>query len=266
MMTMAITLTAVFISILAGGPVMNNTADPGPEKSILGEWVRMSPMGPIGLTFKSDGTVEGDLGRDNSVDIVSEYSIRKGKITFQDKDGVTCPGAGIYQLDITDHYVSFDPLKDNCGGRVKSTMGFWVRHDFEDRLKDLTETISKSNKPEDYLSRGRMYMALARSDKARQDFDEYIKYNSEDARVFINRAGTRFPQDLEGVVTDCNRAIELDPGNKNAYFLRGMALYHSGQEEKACGDFHKAIELGFTVLKEAEKERCEEFWKNYSDH
>ena len=109
-----------------------------------------------------------------------------------------------------------------------------------------------------------MYMAIGKPKQAKLDFDSYIKYDTTNAIVFINRAGTRFPNDLEGVVTDCNKAIALQQNSKNAFFLRGLALYDLGKKEQACADFNKAIELGFSILRVAEKEKCSEYWKSNS--
>jgi tetratricopeptide (TPR) repeat protein len=59
---------------------------------------------------------------------------------------------------------------------------------------------------------------------------------------------------------DCNKAISLEPDNKNAYFLRGLARYELGEQEEGCEDFNKAIELGFSVLRIAEQEKCIDYW------
>ncbi len=67
---------------------------------------------------------------------------------------------------------------------------------------------------------------------------------------------------MKGAVDDCNKAIALEPDNKNAYFLRGLAKYELGEKEQACEDFSRAIELGFSILRIAEEQRCAEFWKN----
>jgi len=65
---------------------------------------------------------------------------------------------------------------------------------------------------------------------------------------------------MKGAVDDCNKAIALDPENKNAFFLRGLAEYELGEKEKACEDFSRAIELGFSILRIAEEQRCGEIW------
>ena len=232
------------------------------DTDITGSWVRIGHMGTISLEFKADGLVEGDLGNDQTVDIVSNYSIHGDEISFVDREGAACPEPGRYQIYTSDYYISFDLIEDNCAGRLRSTMGFWVRPDFKNRLKGLSEKIAAKAEPEDYLNRGRMYMAIGKPDLAEKDFDVYIKHNPSDARVFVNRAGTRMPQNLEGVVSDCNQALELEPDNKNAYFLRGLAYYGLGKKEEACRDFYRAIELGFEILKEAEYDKCAEFWKS----
>jgi tetratricopeptide (TPR) repeat protein len=140
------------------------------------------------------------------------------------------------------------------------TMGFWIKPNFEELIAELSQKISTTNNPQLYLTRARMYMAMQKSQEAKSDLDIYLEQKPDDARALINRAGTRFPFDMEGVVSDCNKAIELDPKNKNAWFLRGSARSELGQKEAACEDFSRAIDLGFSILKIAEKSICAEFW------
>jgi len=70
---------------------------------------------------------------------------------------------------------------------------------------------------------------------------------------------------MEGVVSDCNNAIELEPENKNAWFLRGLANWELGFKEEACNDFSRAIDLGFSILQIAEEQRCSEYWNRKED-
>lgn len=255
-------LIYLLLALLPGliSPVQNPTiADP---MDITGQWVRIGPAGPMALNFTSDGIVEGDFGNDRTIEIVSDYSIIGDHIIFVDKEGAACPDPGKYQVYQTDYYISFDLIEDNCAGRLRSTMGFWVRPEFNDLLTKLSGDIAKSADPEDFLNRARIYMAIGKSAEARQDFDQYIKHDPSDARVFVNRAGSSFPGDMQSAVEDCNRALALEPDNKNAYFLRGLASYELGHKEQACNDFYRAIELGFDVLKQAEYEKCAEYWES----
>ncbi|MEN8125734.1 MAG: tetratricopeptide repeat protein [Bacteroidota bacterium] len=233
------------------------------ESFIIGKWLRMGHNGPISLIFKENGTVDSYLDNNNLIDVLSDFSIINDTIKFYDKQGKTCPEVGVYKIHKTDYYIAFDLIDDNCNGRVKSTMGFWIRPNFEHLIKELDSTINASNDIENLLNRARIYMALGKSEMARNDFDTYIQNDTTNARVFMNRAATKFPNDFAGAIVDCNKSIAIDPNNKSAYFLRGIALFETGEKEKACDDLYKAIELGFSILKEAEKERCNEFWDNY---
>ncbi len=230
------------------------------ENTLIGKWVRIGQTGPIGFEFKDNGLVEGDFGNDQTVDIIATYELSGDTIKFIDKEGQMCTGYGKYKVYLTDYYVSFDLINDDCSGRIKTTMGFWTRPDFNNFLKTLNDEILKSPKPESYLNRARIYLATGMTKPAKDDFDKYLLTDTLDARVYVNRAGTRFPNDLNGVVFDSNKAIYLDPNNKNAYFLRGLAQYALGDEEQGCEDFSKAIELGFSVLRVAEQEKCIDFW------
>jgi tetratricopeptide (TPR) repeat protein len=227
---------------------------------VIGKWVRIGPAGSIGFDFKENGLVEVDFGKDQTIDVIAKYEIKKDTIIFTDEEGQMCKDNGQYKIYQTDYYLAFDLIDDNCNGRIKITTGFWTKPNFKDFLAILEKEISNAPKPEDYLNRARIYMAIGIPEKAKTDFDIYLKNDSTNARVFINRAGTRFPNDMKGVVFDCNKAISLESNNKNAYFLRGLALYELGEKKQACEDFNKAIELGFSILRIAEKEKCAEYW------
>jgi tetratricopeptide (TPR) repeat protein len=231
-----------------------------PDNPLIGKWIRVGHYGPISFDFKENGLVEGDFGNDQTIDVVANYELSGDTIQFIDKEGKMCRDNGKYKIYQTDYYLAFDLIEDNCGGRIKITTGFWTKPDFNDLITKLEKEMSNSSKPDLYLNRGRLYMAIGKTKQAKGDFDTYILADSLNARVYVNRAGTRFPDDMEGVVFDCNKAISIDPNNKNAYFLRGLAWYELGEKEKGCEDFSKAIKLGFSVLKIAEQEKCAEFW------
>lgn len=232
-----------------------------PENNIIGKWVRIGQTGPIGFDFKENGLIEADFGNDHTIDVVTKFELYGDTIKFIDKDGKMCQGAGQYKMYQTKYYLSFDLIEDDCGGRIKTTMGFWTKPNFKELIKQLDDEIVKSPNPELHLNRARIFMATGMVAKAREDFDTYLLTDTLNARVYINRAGTRFPSDLIGVVLDCNKAISIEPKNKNAYFLRGLARYELGEEKQGCEDFNKAIELGFSILRIAEQEKCIDYWE-----
>ena len=230
------------------------------DSTLIGVWKHMSPLGPVKINFKEDGVVETDLGDDNSIDVISNYVVKGNTIEFFDKKGKTCPNFGIYKVYNRGFTVAFDVLDDLCNNRIKSTAGFWVRPNHMEQIDQLNTIIEKTNDTEFVLQRGRMYLAVAKYKLAKKDFDTYIEKDSLDAKVFINRAATRFPNGFKGIVYDCNKAIALDSTDKNAYFLRGIAYYGLDKKQKGCDDFQKSIDLGFEILKEAEYKKCKDFW------
>ena len=230
------------------------------DSSIIGIWKHMSPHGPVKINFKENGVVETDLGDNNSIDVISSYVVKSDTIEFFDKEGKSCPNLGIYKVYNRGYTVAFDVIDDLCNGRIKSTSGFWVRLNHMKQISQLNTIIEKTNDIEFVLNRGRMYLALTKYKLAKKDFDTYIKRDSLDAKVFINRAATRFPNGFKGIIYDCNKAIALDSTDKNAYFLRGIAYYELDKKQKGCDDFQKSIDLGFEILKEAEYDKCKEYW------
>ena len=230
------------------------------ENEIVGEWLRMTYNGPVRINFKPDGIVEYDFGNTKKIDVTSSYQLKQDTIIFMDKEGDTCPEKGVYKLNVNKYYLAFGLIDDNCGGRIKKVSAFWVKPDHKKSLHELNSRISKTNSTDARLNRARMYMAMNQPKKAKPDFDYYINHEDASARIYVNRAATCFPDDMKGVVDDCNIAINIDPKNKNAYFLKGLALFDMGEKEKACESFKNAIESGFSILKVAERARCSEYW------
>jgi hypothetical protein len=227
---------------------------------VLGKWIKKGPSGTIGINFKEDGTAEVNFGDNKIVDVVTDYHLEGETITFKDKEGKACEGSGSYKVYEGSHYRSFDLINDDCGGRIKMISGFWTTTDYENYLEELSAEISETGEPTLYLNRARIYMATGNSPKAKADLDIYLAKNKNDARAYVNRAGTRFPGDLKGALSDSEQAIRLDPKNKNAFFLQGLALYGLDEKEKACESFNRAIELGFSILRTAEQQKCAEYW------
>ncbi len=230
-------------------------------ESLAGKWVRMTPSGPVGITFTSGGTAEVDFGNDGSTDVLSGYTLKDDTIIFTDRGGEMCPQSGAYRMECNDCYLAFDLVDDMCNGRIKMTLGFWTRSGYRELLEILSARLAESGNPEMYLARARVNLAMGNTAGARADLDEFIRHDASNAGAYINRAATQFPADLNGVVTDCNRAMLLEPENKNVWFLRGLAHYQMGLKEKACADFSRAIDLGFSILRIAEEQRCSEYWQ-----
>jgi hypothetical protein len=252
-------LIVAFTFLIAAGN-FGNISTPITKEKIIGSWIRIGAMGPMALKFDEDGTVEVDFGNDGSVDVSSKFLVSGDRITFIDEEGAMCHEPGEYLVNVNEYYMSVDLVKDNCGGRIKSTMGYWTKPEFKELVNALDSKISADPRPENLLTRARIYLAVGDSPKAKNDLDKYIEFVDSNARAYLNRAATKMPTDMSGVVEDCNISIRLDAENKNAYFLRGLARYELGEKAEGCADFEKAIQLGFSVLRIAEQQKCGAYW------
>lgn len=256
---MKTTIQLLIFSFLFCGIV--NAQQKNTSGELQGKWVKMGHSGSVALKFKPNGTAEVDFGNDQNVDVVTGFETDENTIRYIDKEGAMCHEPGVYRFEKNDYYLSFDLVDDMCNGRIKMTMGCWTKPNFEELIAELSQKIAATENPELNLDRARIYLALGKSQEAKADLDVFLEQNPNNARALINRAGTQFPMDMEGAVSDCNKAIALEPENKNAWFLRGLAHYELGHKEQACEDFSKAIDLGFSILRIAEEQRCAEFWE-----
>lgn len=227
---------------------------------LTGSWVRMSHLGPVSIEFTSTGHVKTDFGNDNIYEVISDYQINNDTITFIDKEGYMCENPGRYIVKVNNYYASFNLIDDECHGRLKTTLGFWTKQNFKELITELDNQIDKNPDKELFLKRARIYMSVGMTQHAKTDLSSYILLDSTNPRAFLNRAATYFPDSLKNAITDCNKSITLNPSDKNAYFLLGLAQYETGNKEEACRNFKKAIKLGFSILAVEEYEKCSEFW------
>ncbi len=92
--------------------------------------------------------------------------------------------------------------------------------------------------------RGTAYVAKTEFDLALADFNESIRLNGAEARVFAARAGVYLArQEYQRAIQDLDESIRLDPSFAFAYFQRGFAYHAIEEPDKAFVDYTKSIEL-----------------------
>ena len=149
------------------------------QERLMGKWVRNGITGPIALIFKKDAKVDVDFGNDGSVDVSSIYRISDEKITFIDENDAMCHEPGKYRIvDVNKYYLTIDMDQDNCGGRIKSTIGHWTKSNSKDLIKELSAKLANEPKPDLLLTRSRVFLALGERSEATADLDSYINVSA----------------------------------------------------------------------------------------
>jgi tetratricopeptide (TPR) repeat protein len=90
--------------------------------------------------------------------------------------------------------------------------------------------------------RGTAYVLKTEYDLALADFNESIRLNPTEARVYVSRGGVYLArQDYKRAITDFSEGIRLDPEYAFAYFQRGFAYHALEEPDKAYDDYTMAI-------------------------
>ncbi|HNW76995.1 MAG TPA: tetratricopeptide repeat protein [Bacteroidales bacterium] len=113
---------------------------------------------------------------------------------------------------------------------------------------------------EDYtdaiFARGTVYMRKNEWVLAFDDFTRVLHYDPEHFGALQNRAIIRGGQnDFRGALEDLNMAVRVDPGTASTYYLRGIALFETG--DNGCDDLRKALNMGYDKARQALVYYCE---------
>ncbi|MFA5337587.1 MAG: ankyrin repeat domain-containing protein [Candidatus Omnitrophota bacterium] len=101
-----------------------------------------------------------------------------------------------------------------------------------------------------YYSRGYFNKIIYYYDKAISDYSKVIKLSSENVKSYdYSGRGVVYAQKGEDdlAIADYTKALEIDPGNIEAYSNRALTYYRKGEYDKAWEDVHKAESLGVKI-------------------
>lgn len=95
-----------------------------------------------------------------------------------------------------------------------------------------------------YGNRGLAYLNLGQDEAARNDFETVLHLDPSDAMGHSMLAElSRFHGSGEETLRHAIRALELNPDEPQAYFIRGWLFARAGQFEMAADDFERFMEL-----------------------
>ena len=94
-----------------------------------------------------------------------------------------------------------------------------------------------------YTNRALAYRQQKKNDLAKQDFNQAIAVNPNDAAAYLGRGNLlRAENDFNGALADLNQAIRLNPEGAQAYHARGLIYQRQGNDVQAITDFNNAID------------------------
>ena len=95
-----------------------------------------------------------------------------------------------------------------------------------------------------YGNRGLCYFNLGMDSEARNDFETVLQLDPDDAMGYSMLADiARFREDPEETLRLVARALELDPDEPQAHFIRGWLFARAGQYDMAVEDLGRFLEL-----------------------
>jgi tetratricopeptide (TPR) repeat protein len=129
----------------------------------------------------------------------------------------------------------------------------------------------------DYINRGTNLLRTGQIDDAIADFSKAIEIDSAASKGAISdemksRLGRAHfsrglawhsKSDLDKALTDFDKAVSLDPGNANAFMMRGLVRITQGLDEDANRDFKKSVALDSRNQASVEQITNRGYWIRY---
>jgi tetratricopeptide (TPR) repeat protein len=130
---------------------------------------------------------------------------------------------------VLDELISLDPL--NILAYFQRGLAHYELNMYDNAIKDFSKVISIE--PENVNAYTKLANVILNGNWAG-------KINVTDSNSFIGNTKLEYYQKA---IQYCNKAIELEPNHREAYFIKGMCNYYLNQNQEAIKDFDKAIEL-----------------------
>jgi len=107
-----------------------------------------------------------------------------------------------------------------------------------------------------WLLRANSYRELEMYEEALSDYNTALMH-SEETSIYTGRALCKYYlEDLNGSISDFEKAIAIDNNYADAYYLGALVKIEAGQTESACEDLKKALQLGIDKARDFIDEYC----------
>jgi len=105
----------------------------------------------------------------------------------------------------------------------------------------LEDAMAYNNRAGDYVNKGRYDQAISDCDKA-------LEINPKLAMAYVTRAVAYVKKgQYDQAISDCNKALEINPKLAMAYVTRAVACVLRREYEKAWEDANKVQDLGHEI-------------------
>jgi tetratricopeptide (TPR) repeat protein len=118
-----------------------------------------------------------------------------------------------------------------------------------------TKDVNESLLVDGYIEQGKASMKTKDFNKAINEFNLALEIDENNETALVSKAICFMSLgEWQSAFEPCDKAIQNNPGQAVAYFVRGSAKVNTGGD--GCGDFLKSKELGFSQADNAYKKYC----------
>ena len=129
---------------------------------------------------------------------------------------------------------------------------------YKEAYEDFTAAINlKPDLADAYVNRSITYRYLNKRQEAYDDLSKALELEPLNTTALFNRRYMYGQQEMfQESLNQMNAVIKPDPTHERALFYRGIAKVNLDDEEGACEDWKKAVEMGFEDIHGIIEKHC----------
>jgi serine/threonine protein kinase/tetratricopeptide (TPR) repeat protein len=139
---------------------------------------------------------------------------------------------------------------DSYAAFLKAAGDLYDKKEFDAAVEAYGKAVQHNPKrPVAYYERGLTFRTLGKTDEAISDYTRAIERDEKFVPAYLSRALaylTKRPatgMDYDLAIADCNKVLEIEPGNWAAFNRRGLAYAGKKDYPRAIEDYNRAINL-----------------------